>query len=441
MAERLVVHYSHEPLTLYEYVAKCRGVENSRIASFHRGYISLEPRRLKPSQIKANYEGYKTLWEDQHHVLRCRHDAEVLTKLLPKFPNLTSFLVPGERIPLLWHMAYHNPLTPRDSRLSECWERVESQLESRVDSHYLLEFSVDGDGAYEGFRKAKVFADVIAANSVHPTRFCHAYLHHFFFDPRINKNLDGLIPLLDNLTHFDIGICMRQDEPGFTRQACRSTLRQHALQAMIAAMPNLEALSLSFPGPDHSGSPDSPMVSFHADLHDVIPSRHVIPRLRTLCLSGVETTLDELVNLYMWHKDTLKAFQLSNIGLGESWYKLLPVLKGILFRDVIREVGFGGFIYGCGPDGTMELWCLHGWQPRIPNTEPHVADSSHTRAPSLGQRVAGYLWHKDETELPLNRDNMVCKRYIPMSSSIGEEQVDPEFWRGAMERIMQGGCP
>ncbi|KAK4444179.1 hypothetical protein QBC34DRAFT_475209 [Podospora aff. communis PSN243] len=407
-----------EPLTFYEYVGWCRELENTRIAEYHRGYRTLpeEPRRLKPSQLKANYEVYKRIWEDQHHVLRCRHDAEVLTKLLPKLPNLTSFIV----------------------------QDLGVESRERVGSLYLRELSVNryGPPAYEALRKAKVLADAIVANSINPTRFCHDYLHHLFFDPRVNKNtLDGLIPLLGNLTHFEIGIRVTSEEYGLTSQLCTSTLRQHALQAMVAAMGNLEVLGLSFSEPfllNHG----EPMSSFCAAIHDIIPAHQSFARLKRLCLSGVETTADELVGLYTRHRDTLRVLRLANISLAEgSWYDLLPALKGVLGRETIQEIGFEGAICFSGPNEGKGGWWLDASAPYRMRAATEVDYEDVAVAPSLGQRLVEYLLSNEETELPLNWRNSLHERYFPMSDNFGEEHFDLDFWTGTMERIMRGREP
>lgn len=133
-------------------------------------------------------------------------------------------------------------------------------------------------------------------------------------------------------------------------ESCRQSLCQHALWDMLAAMPQLEVLFLVFP--EHLNAWfERGVIEFGVVLADVFSADLILPKLKTLHLSDVETNVDELLSLHSRHRDTLRVFELSNIRLlSSSWLDLLPRLRMKLHRGVIEKMRVSGFIYGKNPD-------------------------------------------------------------------------------------------
>ncbi|KAK0613198.1 hypothetical protein B0T14DRAFT_605780 [Immersiella caudata] len=320
-----IFRYHHfRPLAVDEYLERWRVVEYSLTIDHQRGYYSVGSPRLEPSQHRANHEVYMAAWEDHEHVVHGKHDVDLLTELLP---NSQTSLASQCRINQYHRFGIRLAATPKSL-------------------------------AGLRLRRVKAITDAIVANSIHPTWFCHSCIHHYFFDPHINTTIHDLILLLDNLAYFEIASRMSKNKSPFHFDTCRTSLRQRALWTMIAAMPNLEVLSLPFNGPHRIEKyPVRHYVTFEADLHHVIPPHSVIPKLKRLCLAGMEARLDELLGLYKWHRATLKTFELATIGLVDGlWYDLLPPLKGALAQDTLPEIFFRGHIFRREKERGMEMW-------------------------------------------------------------------------------------
>lgn len=122
-------------------------------------------------------------------------------------------------------------------------------------------------------------------------------------------------------------------------------------------MPSLESLITIFP--EHvlreQEKQEHPSLEFFRTLIDVLPLRHVLPKLKTLQLADIETNLGQVLVLHSRNKRAPKVFTLTNIWLVDtSGYNLLPALKAKVNRDVIEKVGVWDALYGLRPETKGE---------------------------------------------------------------------------------------
>ncbi|KAI6086312.1 hypothetical protein F4821DRAFT_129009 [Hypoxylon rubiginosum] len=343
----------------------------------------------------GGYSRYKTLITEQESIVTERKDYQSFRSALPHFSQLR-------------HLTVH------------CGTYWALQWLGGHSEEMLQEFRYDQAliNPQAGIRHLETLLLALSDTQVCPESLKINHINWHFFN-RVDAQCRTLFQPAANVKHLRFSIDGKAVYGNEDVASCSNLMRTGVLRDYLSILTNLRHLAIKF---DYSEACDS---SFEralgydsrlvVPLTKMIPSEPACAHLTSLSLGAIVCERQDMMQVLLGHKETLRELCLQDIFLGStSWIPLLDAMRKelLLTRPYIRWT-IAGRWEGGDRDGQSQLWHLH----------PHIPVFV---ARAIGDE--GAVEHEDE-----NLQNLV-NRYILDGGRAYPEMANPLTENNASRR-------
>jgi hypothetical protein len=195
-------------------------------------------------------------------------------------------------------------------------------------------------------------------------------LHWSAFANRPQSRLRGILAPLQHLTQLYLVIHTGSDDEidlfGLESEACYSHLMEGGLLRFIRGLPKLQILSIDFDFYDEAN------FQFPADSTMILDPDHHWPDLCQIDFTCVEICEENMISFFNNHRESLKAFYLSNVSLPTSLKSFFSNARDILR---LQDIGVYGNLFGVEDDPSEGWYLEEEWYFRWPEEKSKVRDA------------------------------------------------------------------